>query len=74
MIHRYTRVLCKVCAPCTFKTVKFYRLPPNFINFMNKTSQEYNTDKNPVVEESFKVIKNKMPILKTIKSMDMHNA
>ena len=35
---------------------------------MNKTSQEYNADKNPVVEESFKVIKNKIEEYEELKS------
>ena len=68
MIFRYTSVLYKLCAPCTFTSVKFYRLPPNFMNFMNKTSQEYSADKNPVVEESFKVIKDKIKEYEELKS------
>ena len=38
------------------------------MNHMNKMTQEYSDDKNPVVEESFKVIKNKIEEYEELKS------
>ena len=66
MIFRYTRLMCQLYSP--FTSVRFYRLPPNFMNHMNKMTQEYSDDKNPVVEESFKVIKNKIEEYEELKS------
>ena len=58
MIFACSRALGRLCSSSNVQIVRFYRLPPNLNNFLEKHSQEYN--KNEEIVNSHNIIKNKI--------------